>query len=136
MKKRISKYSNGVQVSDAQYITEIICENFAKKNKKDLHYRFWLEKSWSKFYKSQIASANKLLEKYRAEDIISALLSDAGRKIFSLRAPHLGDIIDKAAKENSAKNKEILNKVERNTLSKGKEIKIQKSIIDKLKEIE
>ena len=54
MKKRISKYSNGVQVSDAQYITEIICENFAKKNKKDLHYRFWLEKSWSKFYKSQI----------------------------------------------------------------------------------
>lgn len=136
MKKRISKYSNGVQVSDAQYITEIICENFAKKNKKDLHYRFWLEKSWSKFYKSQIASANKLLEKYRAEDIISALLSDAGRKIFSLRAPHLGDIIDKAAKENSAKNKEILNKVERNTLSKGKEIKTQKSIIDKLKEIE
>lgn len=136
MKKRISKYSNGVQVSDAQYITEIICENFAKKNKKDLHYRFWLEKSWSKFYKSQIASANKLLEKYKADDIISALLSDAGRKIFSLRAPHLGDIIDRAAKENSAKNKEILNKVERNTLSKGKEAKTQKSMIDKLKEIE
>jgi precorrin-3B methylase len=136
MKKRISKYSNGVQVSDAQYITEIICENFAKKNKKDLHYRFWLEKSWSKFYKSQIASANKLLEKYKADDVISALLSDAGRKIFSLRAPHLGDIIDRAAKENSAKNKEILNKVERNTLSKGKEAKTQKSMIDKLKEIE
>lgn len=136
MKKRISKYSNGAQVSDAQYITEIICENFAKKNKKDLHYRFWLEKSWSKFYKSQIASANKLLKKYQADDIISALLSDAGRKIFSLRAPHLGDIIDKASKENSAKNKEILNKVERNTLSKGKQAKTQKSMIDKLKEIE
>ena len=105
MKKRISKYSNGVQVSDAQYITEIICENFAKKNKKDLHYRFWLEKSWSKFYKSQIASANKLLEKYKADDVISALLSDAGRKIFSLRAPNLGDIIDRAAKENSEKNR-------------------------------
>lgn len=136
MKNRISKYSNGVQVSDAQYITEIICENYAKKNKKDLHYRFWLEKSWSKFYKSQIASANKLLKKYRADDIISALLSDAGRKIFSLRAPHLNDIIEKSAKENSVKNKEIKQKIERTTLSRGKQNKTQKSIIDKLKDLE
>lgn len=136
MKNRISKYSNGVQVSDAQYITEIICENYAKKNKKDLHYRFWLEKSWSKFYKSQIASANKLLKKYRADDIISALLSDAGRKIFSLRAPHLNDIIEKSAKENSAKNKEIKQKIDRTTLSRGKQNKTQKSIIDKLKDLE
>ena len=47
----ISKYSNGKKVSDAQYITEIICEHKAKRDKKDLHYRFWLNKEWEKFFK-------------------------------------------------------------------------------------
>ena len=45
----ISKYSNGKEVSDAQYITEIICEKKAKREKKDLHYRFWLNKEWENF---------------------------------------------------------------------------------------
>ena len=34
------------KVSDAQYITEIICEHKAKRDRKDLHYRFWLNKEW------------------------------------------------------------------------------------------
>lgn len=136
MSNHISKYSNGVKVSDAQYITEIICENYAKKNKKDLHYRFWLDKTWAKFYRSQIATANKLLKKYLARDIISALLSDEGRRIFSLRAPHLEDIIEKAAKINESKNQELTKEIDRNSLSKGYNQKNKKNLIDKLKELE
>jgi len=45
--KYISKYSNGKQVSAAQYITELICENKARIEQKDLHYRFWNNKEWS-----------------------------------------------------------------------------------------
>lgn len=136
MSNHISKYSNGVKVSDAQYITEIICENYAKKNKKDLHYRFWLDKTWAKFYRSQIGTANKLLQKYSAKDIISALLSDEGRRIFSLRAPHLEDIIEKAAKINESKNQQITKEIDRNSLSKGYSQKSKKNLIDKLKELE
>ena len=35
-----SKYSNNKMVSAAQYITELICENKAKIDKKDIHYKF------------------------------------------------------------------------------------------------
>jgi hypothetical protein len=59
-----SKYSNGKFVSAAQFITEMICENKAVKENKDLHYRFWSNKQWASFYRSQIASAHKLLKEY------------------------------------------------------------------------
>lgn len=89
-----SKYSNGKQVSGAQYITEIICENKAKKDKKDLHFRFWIEPYWEKFFRNQIASANKLIKIYDPIDIAKALKTSAGQKIFSLRAPHLIRMIE------------------------------------------
>ena len=44
--KYISKYSNGKEVSAAQYITELICENKAKQDKKDLHYKFDHDWDW------------------------------------------------------------------------------------------
>jgi hypothetical protein len=89
-----SKYSNGKFVSAAQFITEMICENKARKDKKDLHYRFWTNKEWASFYRSQIASAHKLLKKYEVMAIAKALKHDKARKIYSLRAPHLIPIID------------------------------------------
>ena len=38
--KYISRYSNNKSVSEAQYITELICEKKAKLEKTDLHFRF------------------------------------------------------------------------------------------------
>lgn len=90
-----SRYSNGKSVSAAQYITELICEHKAKINKLDLHFRFWTNKTWSKYYRDQIASANKLLKKYNAKSIIRALNDKDAEKIYSLRAPHLISIIEK-----------------------------------------
>lgn len=130
-----SKYSNGKFVSAAQFISEMICERLAKRLKKDLHYRFWVSEEWEKEYKGQIAAANKLLRKYEPRAIINALLTDAGRKIYSLRAPHLSDIIDRAAKR--IENEQIPTKnIERNLYDKGKSDTKPKNILDKLKDIE
>ena len=90
----LSKYSNGKQVSEAQYITELICENKAQRDKTDLHYRFWTTPKWSLFYRNQIGSANQILLKYEGKCIIKALRSPEGQKIFSFRAPHLPALIE------------------------------------------
>lgn len=135
--KYLSKYSNGKSVAPAQYITEIICENKAKLNKEDLHYRFWLSKKWSAYYRNQITSANKLLEKYQPEAIIAALRSDMAKKIYSLRAPHLIDIIEKQQKLLEAQNK-ILTKIPDRKTDKVFETKNtnKNSILSKLKELD
>lgn len=136
--KYLSKYSNGKTVSAAQYITEIICEHLAKKNKKDLHYRFWLSKEWEKFYKSQIFSANRLLQKHTDKAIIAALNSVPGQKIFSLRAPHLIDmIVDEQKKieiKDSSNDQSV--KIIRSNNSTGQNTNKKSNILDKLKEIE
>lgn len=136
MTKYLSKYSNGKNVTHAQFITEIICERIAKRNKKDLHYRFWLSKEWEKQYKGQIGAANKLLEKYDAKDIIDALSSSQGIKIYSLRAPHLCGIIDTHISR-KPKVQPQPKQIERNLLSKGvQNSKKPKNIIDILKDID
>lgn len=135
----ISKYSNDKKVSAAQYITEIICEHKAKRDKRDLHFRFWLNKNWEKFFRDQIATAHKLLKKYSANAIIKALYSEEAIKIYSLRAPHLTPIIDRFEAEcqkeiESQKTIEIV----RNEISdyKSRQVKSNKSILSKLKELE
>lgn len=136
MKKYPSKYSNGKEVTAAQFITEMICERIAKKNKKDLHYKFWVSKEWEKEYKGQIATAHKLLKKYEAKAIIDALSSSEGIKIYSLRAPHLSDIVDKYA---DRIEKQIIPKrnINRNFLEEGKQnTQYKKNILDKLKELD
>jgi len=134
--KYLSKYSNGKTVSASQYITEIICEHLAIKNKKDLHYRFWINKDWEKFYKSQIFSANKLLSKYSDKAIIAALKTPEGQKIYSLRAPHLLDIILRQEKILQTKNNEQNVAIERNTISKGISNSKKTNIFDRLKDID
>lgn len=131
-----SKYSNGKTVSEAQYIAEFICERKAKKQKVDLHYRFWLSKEWEKEYKGQIAAAHKLLKKYDAKTIIEALNSSQGIKIYSLRAPHLGDIIEKVAAKKKNDPVPKSKNIERNLFDKGITHIKKTNILDKLKEID
>ena len=136
-KKYISKYSNGKEVSAAQYITEIICENKAKKDKLDLHYRFWLNKVWSAYYRNQIATAYKLVAKYNDIAIVRALKNDMASKIYSLRAPHLIPIIEKEEKALALENKNLSKEFDRseNKVYNTKNLK-NKSILSKLKELE
>lgn len=134
--KYLSKYSNGKTVSAAQYITEIICEHKAKKDKKDLHYKFWTTPCWSRFYRDQIGSANKLLKDYSAEDIISALNGQEAQKIYSLRAPFLKPIIEQAREKNSKKNTVLSKHFDRQDKIKFRKNIPSKNIISALEDLE
>ena len=131
----ISKYSNDKRVSAAQYITEIICEHKAKRVKKDLHFRFWqTSKYWEKYYRSQIATANKLLKTYSPQAIISALNDRKAVRIFSLRAPHLEAIIEHHQRlfdNNNSKPQTEIERVDASKLKSRKEYKTyKKNIMD------
>lgn len=137
-RKYISKYSNNKEVSAAQYITEMICEHKAKNEKKDLHYRFWLNPIWSRFYRNQIASANKLVQKYDDRAIVRALKNDKASKIYSLRAPHLVSIIEEEQTKLESENSTMFKVLERPTdvvFSKNQSEK-KKNIVSKLKDID
>jgi hypothetical protein len=139
MEKRnnyISKYSNGKTVSEAQYITEIVCENKAKIDKCDLHYRFWVSKKWSLYYRNQIATAHKLLAKYSCQAIISALRDKKAERIYSLRAPHLPAIIEEHQTRISAENTNLTIDIDRSEQKTHRKDIIKQSVISKLKELE
>lgn len=131
-----SRYSNGKKVSAAQFITEIICEHKAKIEKEDLYYRFWTTKKWEKFYRNQISSANKLIKQYDPRAIIRALQDTASAKIYSLRAPHLRDIIQKYQKIVESENTDFTLSVDRKINKTYKKDTKKTNIISKIKDIE
>ena len=137
-KKYISKYSNGKEITAAQYITEIICEHWAKQNQKDLHYRFWsTSEQWQKHYKNQITSANKLLKKYSDKAIIKALNDSKAYKIYSLRDPFLLPIIEYYEKQ-LQENTESLTKefVRKEQVKFSNKKSGKKNIISRLKDLD
>jgi hypothetical protein len=135
--KYFSKYSNDKTVTAAQYITEIICENKAKNEGKDLHFRFWTNKEWSAYYRNQIATANQLVQKYPEKAIINALKNKKAEKIYSLRAPHLVAIIEQEMDILETANTELSKDYDRSEQKTFKKSAEQKnSIISKLKELE
>ena len=133
----VSKYSNNKEVSAAQFITELICENKAKLNKKDLHFRFWNNKEWASFYRNQIASANKLVNQYDPLDIIKALKTLKGQKIYSLRAPHLVSMIQEqqVLRASAQKNAEKIN-IDRKSDPVVKPHIIKKNILTTLEDLD
>jgi hypothetical protein len=131
-----SKYSNGKDVSAAQYITEIICEKKAKREGKDLHYRFWINKEWAAFYRNQIASANKLIKQYKQLAIIKALKNPKAEKIYSLRAPHLIAIIEQEERILESKNNDLSLHLERKENISYNKNRNKTNIISKLKDLE
>lgn len=130
-----SRYSNGKHVSASQYITELICEHKAKLNNLDLHYRFWLTKEWSVFYKNQISSANKLLKSYHPKAIIQALNDSHAQKIYSLRAPHLISIIERFQKSIESENTTMVQNYDRKEIKDHRIIPVKENIISKLKDL-
>lgn len=136
MTQYISKYSNGKKIGAAQYITEIVCENKARRENKDLHYRFWLEPYWEKYYKNQIASAHKLVKKYDATCIAKALTRGPGRSIFSLRANHLIPLIEMEQKKlELSKQKDTISNVKQDNIV-VKKYKHKKNILDTLEDLD
>lgn len=92
-----SSYSDS-WITAAQYISELMCENMARKNGQVLPYKFWNEYAWKTAFKRQLLLANSLLKLYSAPAIIQAIRSKEGQKIYSLAAPWLDAIIEKFEK--------------------------------------
>lgn len=131
-----SRYSNGKQVSAAQYITELICENKAKLDKEDLHYKFWITKKWQNFYRNQIATANKLVKKYNPVAIVKALKDSKASKIYSLRAPHLVAIIEQYQSIVDDKNTDLTIEIDRKEKKTFHKEQVRKNIISRIKDLE
>ena len=132
-----SRYSNGKDVSAAQYIVELICEHKARMDNKDLHYRFWTTKEWSSYYRNQIGSANKLLQKYHPKAIIKALNDPKSAKIYSLRAPHLSAIIDHYQQAVEQENHELTTDYDRkDNIIHRKSNTNKPNILSKLRDLE
>ena len=131
-----SRYSPDGYVTAAQLITEICCEKKAWSEKKELPLKFWELEEWAKFYRNQIASANKLLKKYAAEAILQALRDKRTKTTYSLRANWLIPIIEEYQKkvDLAASKPKVDRKVADTTIVPKQHVK--KNILDKLKELE
>ena len=138
MSKYPSRYSDGKKVTAAQYIAELICEKRAFKDKKELPNNFWNLPQWKKIYKSQIFASYGLLKIYDELAVIRALKSKKSFKIYSLRAPHLDDIIKEEQRQIELdKNKLKETEVKRiDTSSKPREYKAKQTKLGRLKELD
>lgn len=134
--KYISKYSNNKEVTPAQYITELICENKARIDKKDLHYKFWTNKIWAKFYRDQIATTNKLLGTYDAKAIINAIKHPASKNTYSLRSKYLLEIIKQEQEKIKNQKLELNQDFDRSTDKTFKKESKTKNTLSRLKELE
>jgi len=134
--KFLSKYSNDKEVEAAQYITEIICEKKAKIEKKDLHFRFWLNKEWSKFYRTQICTAHKLVKQYNPVSIVRALNRPEAYRIYSLRSPLLITLTKQEETKLSQENTSFNKKINRNSSKEFRKPSIQNNIFSKIQDID
>lgn len=135
--KFISKYSNNKEVSAAQFVTELICERKAAKDKEDLHYRFWTSKKWARFFRDQIATANKLVKEHDPIAIIKALNNAKGKTIYSLRAPFLKGLIIEQENILQSQNKTLTKIPDRKSnINHQRPNNKNKNILSKLEELD
>jgi hypothetical protein len=82
-------------ITQAQFLTEKLCINVAKRKGQRLEGRFWQDAEWKKFFQGQVCYANKLLKSFEFDVILNVL--EANKWITSLRA---GFILKFLAEEN------------------------------------
>lgn len=131
-KKYPSRYSPKKQITEAQYIIELICEKNAAQTGRELPIKFWELPEWSAFYRSQLRKCHSLLKKYSSEAIIKGLMDARANKIYSLFAPWLEEIIQKYQHE---LNKPVIKKEIAEVGGenfKREDYKPRKNLIDKL----
>lgn len=89
-----SKFSPGKLVPIDKLLAEIICDRQAKSKGIDLPLQFWKTSDfWEKEFLHQLRGAKLLLQLFSKEAISTALKSKKGKKVTSLSAPFLTDII-------------------------------------------
>lgn len=131
-----SKYCER-SIGAAEFITELICEKIAIRERKPLSTNFWLNSFWTPIYKKQLHIAKSLITIYPYQAIINALKNPKSEKIYSLgMATSLDPIILEEIKKY-----EILSQkktIDSNTSIEQprSQCKTNKSIIGKLRNLE
>lgn len=95
-----SKYSPNEEITEGQYLAEIICERRAKDCGRDLPIKFWKLPEWSKYYKYQLIVAYGLLKTYKIDIIIKALNDKRTKTVFSLNNKFLVNVIKEYEQKN------------------------------------
>lgn len=128
-----SRYGGG-WITPAQFLAEVMCERSAKSSNLDLPPKFWNLPIWKKEFLKQLNLANKLISKYEPSLISKALRTPQGKKIFSLGAKWLKDILEKESKKNKKADIEKVEEV--NKLPTRQNYVSGKSIFSRLKDID
>ena len=85
-----SRYSPDKKVTCAQLIIEIVCENRAVKDDKELPIKFWDLDEWNKFYRMQLRYCHKLCKAHTPSKVLAFIWQ---KKIWDLRAKWLDEAV-------------------------------------------
>ena len=137
--KYSSKYSPNKQITQAQYIIELVCEHKASFDKTNLPIKFWELPQWGNFFKRNLRQVHKLLKQFDGNAIIRALNLPSFSNSYSIFTDRFIELVqqehDKIDKESKAKmpnvtiNRETVKGQSRNTQTKS-------NILSKLRELE
>ena len=129
--------SGGNKCTPAQYLAEIVVSRKIMKKIGYIPEKFWNLPLWSKDYRQQIPLANKILNTYKVEHVLSALGSKECNWIYSLAYPDLIKYIELELKKSEAcdsqKSKIDVNIENVNMLPTTKTVK---SKLDKLRNLD
>lgn len=109
--KFTSKYDGGF-VTEAAYLTEILFEKMAQREKRQLPDKFWNLDEWKKPFVVQLVHANKLLKQYDVQVILSALRDGKTYFLTSLGANYMLKPLLEKYKRQSKKTEQILEDAE------------------------
>jgi hypothetical protein len=88
-----SRYAPGTFVTAAQWLAEWACEREAAAAGKELSRHFWKDPVWEKKYLRQLRAAQGLLKLYSPRAVGNALRGKEGKRVRSLGAPWLDDLV-------------------------------------------
>jgi hypothetical protein len=131
-----SRYSPKGWVSAPQYITELICEKKAQKEKKELPIRFWEIKEWKSYFRYQITLANKLINEFGEDAVVAALKDPRCWSTYSLRAPRVSEIAKEKQLSEVDRPKDTEYNINESTEVRHKTNNSKKSIISRLKDLD
>lgn len=104
-----SKFAPDTFVTEAQYLAEIACERWYRRESVTLPIRFWESDSFKKEFMKQIILANRLLKKYDCKTILRALNSKDGLRTFSLcQTPYFKRLLEIEKKKGLAEKASVV----------------------------
>jgi len=110
-----SRYSPGKDVTIHNLIIEVVCENKARTENKELPTFFWKLKEWASYFKSQLRKCHQLSKTHGAEKLLSFVKKN---NIYSLHAKWIDDALSKFD------HKDVSEKQETIQVVKQEEIKL------------